>query len=211
MSWWSSLSGMWGGGGGSSMASGIAGSGATGTVGFSADVGAPNSSMAYAGGGAVPSGGGGGGGGGGMNLGALMGMMGGGGGGGGGGKDKSGNPYSNANPKDKVGQAVLAPAAGERARLAQLIPSAAHAGVSIGPVASSRGGIQMAKSLEEERYRRQGMAGMQNLARLERRMRDVNALGDTVHQGVGLIKDLVTNYFTGGMSGMSGMGGGGGG
>src|SRR5262249_33624539 len=104
--------------------------------------------------------------------------------------------------KDPTGDAVLAPTREARARTMALMPEAANIGGSIHPHTGAMTGAVAAE--REGLQNRQAETGLAHGANA---LRKTWALGNTVEQGLGLVKDLVTDYYTGGMGGGGGMSG----
>jgi len=105
--------------------------------------------------------------------------------------------------QDPTGEAILAPYREARARTMGLMPGTVGVGASIHPQTGAMSGAAAAErgKLEETQLER-------NLSGITNQLRKNWALGNTVQQGLGLIKDLVTDYYTGGGGGMGGGGGG---
>jgi hypothetical protein len=104
--------------------------------------------------------------------------------------------------QDPTGEAILAPTREARARVMGLMPEVAGIGSSIHPQTGA-----MTGAAASERARLEGTTLNQNLSAINDKLRKNWALGNTVQQGIGLIKDLVTDYYTGGGAGMGGGGG----
>jgi hypothetical protein len=201
MAWWGALGSLWGKGAGAA-ASGAATGAATSGVASAAPAAAGATSAASGAAGAAGK----------FSLGDLgqyaqvaQSMAGTG--------SKQGAGYVEGGSKDKTGDSILEPYRARRRRLTALMPMTQDIGSGIQPVASSRGGAAMVGAMGEERGKRMESETADRLSHLSKQLRDTAAKGNVTEQSVGLVKDLVMMYFTGGMgkgamAGKGAMGGG---
>jgi hypothetical protein len=100
--------------------------------------------------------------------------------------------------KDPTGDAILAPERAERARKLGIMSMYPGIGSGIQPVGTTAGARQMVGAMAGERERLANTELAKGYSDVSKELRKTAALGNTVEQGVGLVKDLLVKYFTGG-------------
>jgi len=120
---------------------------------------------------------------------------------------KSGKGDPKSGSIDSVSQAALAPQREARARYLGLMPRATHIGEALGASGSATANAERSRMMDTFEEQQRGVVA--------NKLRKMQATGNVIQQGIGLVKDIVCMIYGGGYcdaaKAASGGGGGGGG